>query len=99
MSEKLPAWIPDEVAEALKAAADAQWNGKLEIHFNNGQAMEIHATRKVKVHRKPAGALAVQCPECKAPMEGKDYGNLWVCKCGAKRTRHQISASQHLRMG
>jgi len=86
----LPAWIPEEVSDALKSAADAHWNGKLEIHFNDGQALEVHATRKVKIRRKGAVAAAARCPECNKPMESRDYGNLWVCACGVKRTRSQL---------
>ena len=86
---RLPAWIPEEVSDALKAAADSHWNGKVEIHFNDGHPVEIHATRKVKVKR-PAPTAAAKCPECHRPMESKDYGALWVCQCGVKRTRSQM---------
>ncbi len=94
----LPPWIPEEVSEALRSAADTHWLGKLEIHFNDGQAVEIHATRKVKIRRKGGPSTATQaCPECRKPMEARDYGNLFVCACGVKRTRTQL-AQQGVRL-
>ena len=89
----LPPWIPEEVAEALRSAADAHWNGKLEIHFNDGHAVEVHATRKVKIRRPSVGApAAIRCPTagCGKVMELRDYGALAVCSCGTKRTRAQL---------
>ncbi len=86
----LPPWIPEEVSEAMKAAAESHWAGKIEVHFNDGHAVEIHATRKVKVRRNGAVSPETRCPECTKPMESRDYGNLWTCSCGVKRTRTQL---------
>jgi len=88
---RLPSWIPEDVSEALRCAATAGWHGKVEIHFNDGQAAEIHATRRVRVKRKVGGLAAPKCPECQREMESRDYGNLWLCSCGAKRTRAQMA--------
>ena len=91
MSEKLPAWIPEDISEALKAAAAPGWQGRVEIHYNDGQAHEVSVTRRVKVKRKGVSLPAlVHCPTCGHRMEGRDYGNTWVCACGVKRTRAQI---------
>lgn len=88
---KLPPWIPEEVSEALRAAQDANWNGHVAIHFHDGQPAEIHATRRIRVKRKGAEPSAPKCPECQREMESRDYGNLWLCSCGTKRTRAQMA--------
>ena len=92
MSEKLPAWIPEDISEALKVAAAPGWQGRVEIHYNDGQAHEVSVTRRVKVKRKGVSLpAAVRCPQCERQMESRDYGNLFVCDaCGVKRTRAQI---------
>lgn len=92
MTDKLPAWIPQDVADALKEASAPGWQGRVEIHYNDGQAHEVSATRRRKVKRPGAAASsAPRCPECGRPMEPRDYANLWVCSCGAKRTRAQLT--------
>ena len=87
----LPPWIPEDVAEALRCAATPGWHGKVEIHYNDGQPHEISATRRRKVKRPAATPPAPRCPECERQMESRDYSNLFVCACGVKRTRAQLT--------
>jgi hypothetical protein len=87
---KLPPWIPEDVSEALREAAAPGWQGRVEIHFNDGQAHEVSATRRRKVKRKgpPSGPM---CPECESHMEPHDYGNMYLCPAGHKRTKAQMA--------
>lgn len=89
---KLPPWIPQDVADALQDASAPGWQGRVEIHYNDGQPHEVSATRRRKVKRPASAPAAPTCPTvgCGKPMEARDYGNLWVCQCGAKRTRSQM---------
>lgn len=88
---RLPPWIPQDVADALKEASAPGWQGRVEIHYNDGQPHEISATRRRKVKRPAAAPSAPKCPECDRPMEARDYGNTYVCACGAKRTKAQMA--------
>lgn len=92
---KLPPWIPQDVSDALREAAVPGWQGKVEIHYNDGHALETHATRRRKVRRPAAAPVTPMCPECGKQMESRDYGNLAICGgCGAKRTRFQMDQKQ-----
>jgi hypothetical protein len=89
---KLPPWIPQDVSDALREASAPGWQGRVEIHYNDGQPHEISATKRRKVKR-PGPASAPRCPDCERPMEARDYGNMYVCACGTKRTRAQLQVA------
>lgn len=74
----------------MRQATETKTSGRLEINYHEGHAMEATLARRVKIKRTPTQPLAQKCPECERTMEGRDYGNLWVCACGAKRTKAQL---------
>ena len=87
----LPAWIPVEVSEALREAIEGKRTGHIEIHYKNGVVGHVAERRsRLVASRLPAGEKVVYCPVDGQVMTEHDYGNTYLCRCGAKRTRSQL---------
>ena len=83
--------IPEERLEILQAARDGKWGGRIELHLNDqGEIQNIVPSRVIRVKKKSPVGLACPNPGCGKQMESRDYGNLYVCTCGTKRTRSQL---------
>lgn len=84
--------IPPELVEILESARAGKWHGRIELHLHDGEVQTITPVRNIRVRRSPpVVGPKVHCPADGKPMESRDYGNLWVCACGAKRTKAQLA--------
>lgn len=87
----IPAWV----LKLLEQAAADAWTGTIAISYRGGAPH--HAKREEIVHApaepRDASRDAYRCPVDGQPMQSADYGNLWICRCGVKRTLAQISKS------
>ena len=90
--QPLPPWIPVEVSEALREAAEGKHTGHLEIHYKGGVVGHVAERRsRLVVSTHQSISKGVPCPKCARLMIEYDYGNGFRCDaCGTKRTRSQL---------
>jgi len=87
---RLPPWIPEDVSDAMKAAAESRMNGRVEVQYNDGEPLAVNAFQSRKIRKRSAIGPVCPNPGCGKKMEARDYGNLYLCACGAKRTKSQL---------
>ena len=98
--QPLPPWIPAEVSEALREAAEGKHTGHVEVHYKNGVVGHVAERRsRLIASNCPTGQNSALCPGCGAVMEPYDYGNGYRCGCGVKRTRSQLTKERLEREG
>lgn len=84
--------IPEELIDILQAARDGKWHGRVELHIQEGEVQSITPVRTIRVRKKQGVGPVCPAPGCGKKMEARDYGNVFVCPCGTKRTRSQFRA-------
>jgi len=90
---RLPPWIPEDVSDAMKAAAENRMNGRVEVQYNEGEPMAVNAFQSKKIRKRSAAGPVCPAPGCGARMSSYDYQNSWLCTrpgCNTKRTRTQL---------
>jgi hypothetical protein len=80
-----PPWVAAEVSRWLRECR----SGTLTLVFRHGQIRHLKRDDLVFAPA-PERASGHACPACGEAMAARDYGNLWECRCGVKRTRAQI---------
>lgn len=85
----LPDWIPEWVSDLMRDWCESGKHGSIRLNYKAGVVSNANEERSVLPPATRAkGGIA--CPECQKPMREQDYGNLYLCACGTKRTRSQI---------
>lgn len=85
----IPAWV----LEAIEAWMAEGMSGDLRLIARGGVIK--HIRREDLILPPPEAVPGVvpldrHCPACGKQMEARDYGNLYLCQCGTKRTRAQM---------
>lgn len=86
----IASWVLAEISAFLEQGHAA---GEIVLATRGPKVVRVESKR---VRFAPGAAeadghdLAV-CPSCGAVMAERDYGQTYVCACGTKRTRAQVS--------
>ena len=80
----------DRLLAAVQRWVEEKRTGHLILNFKDGHLKDFEHHHREFLPQEPEAPSGRPCPVCGEPMEEADYGNLFRCKCGTKRTRSQL---------
>ena len=96
MLTEIPGWVLQEIRSWM----EMKRTGWLKLNVRRGDIRHVEREELVFGPETVRSTTTEPvCPSCGMVMEQHDYGNMWLCRCGTKRTKAQLAVEQREKAG